>query len=290
MPPKLAAYLTQKTAVIEQALNDYLTFSPDVPRELAAAMRYAVLNGGKRIRPALMLAVAELLSVAEAKILPVACALEIVHSYSLAHDDLPCMDNDAWRRGQPSCHKKFGEAVALLAGDTLQALAYEIIARDCPPESALELIKNLGAASGIYGMAGGQALDLSGAVKTLPELQKMHALKTGALLQYAVTAPLCLAETTEQVRRALQDYADAVGLAFQIKDDILDAVGTPETLGKTPGKDAGKNKATYVTLLGLEKAEELLAAETNKACTSAKIFGKENLLLAMAQYLLERKN
>ncbi|MDR1324268.1 MAG: polyprenyl synthetase family protein, partial [Candidatus Margulisbacteria bacterium] len=129
MPPKLAAYLTQKTAVIEKALNDYLPFSPDVPQELTAAMRYAVLSGGKRIRPALMLAAAELLSVAEAKILPAACALEIVHSYSLAHDDLPCMDNDDWRRGQPSCHKKFGEAVALLSGDTLQALAYEIIAR-----------------------------------------------------------------------------------------------------------------------------------------------------------------
>jgi geranylgeranyl pyrophosphate synthase len=282
--------LTQKTAVIEKALNAYLTFQPEVPQELAAAMRYAVLNGGKRIRPTLMLAAAELLRVAEPEILPAACALEIVHSYSLAHDDLPCMDADDWRRGQPSCHKKFGEAVALLAGDTLQALACEIIARDCPPESALELIKNLGAASGIYGMAGGQALDLSGAARTLPELQKMHAWKTGALLKYAVTAPLCLTQADTATRRALLDYADAIGLAFQIKDDILDAVGAAETLGKTPGKDAGKNKATYVTLLGLEKAGELLAAETSKACAAVKIFGRENLLLALAQYLLERKN
>ncbi|GBR73577.1 geranylgeranyl pyrophosphate synthase [Candidatus Termititenax aidoneus] len=290
MPPRLAAYLTQKTAVIEKALNNYLVFPPDVPQELAEAMRYAVLNGGKRIRPALMLAAAELLRVAEPEILPAACALEIVHSYSLAHDDLPCMDNDDWRRGQPACHKKFSEAIALLTGDTLQAYAYEIIARDCPPESALELIKNLGAASGIYGMAGGQALDLSGAVRTLPELQKMHSRKTGALLKYAVTAPLCLAQADAATRQALRDYADAVGLAFQIKDDILDATGTTEALGKTPGKDAGGNKVTYVTLLGLEKAAELLAAETNKACASAKIFGEENLLLTMAQYLLERKN
>ncbi|MDR2428802.1 MAG: polyprenyl synthetase family protein [Candidatus Margulisbacteria bacterium] len=290
MPPKLAAYLAQKTAVIEKALDNYLAFPPDVPQKLAEAMRYIVLNGGKRIRPALMLAAAELLGVDEPKILPAACALEMVHSYSLAHDDLPCMDNDDLRRGQPSGHKKFGEAIALLAGDTLQARAYEIIARDCPPESALALIKALGAASGICGLAGGQALDLSGAVKTLPELQKMHVLKTGALLKYAVTAPLCLAQADAATRQALRDYADAVGLAFQIKDDILDAVGTAETLGKTPGKDAGGGKVTYVTLLGLGQAEALLAEETNKAYVSAKIFGGENLLLAMARYLLERKN
>jgi farnesyl diphosphate synthase len=290
LPLELADYLAQKITILERALNNYLTFPPEAPRQLAEAMHYAVLNGGKRIRPALMLTVAELLQVAEAEILPAACALEMVHSYSLAHDDLPCMDNDDLRRGRPSCHRKFGEALALLAGDTLQSLACEIIARDCPPQSALELIKNLGAASGLCGMAGGQALDLSGAVKTLPELQKMHAWKTGALLKYAITAPLGLAQTDAATRQALQDYAAAVGLAFQIKDDILDAVGTAETLGKTPGKDAAGHKVTYVTLLGLEKAAELLAEETNKAYVSAKIFGSENLLLAMARYLLEREN
>jgi farnesyl diphosphate synthase len=200
------------------------------------------------------------------------------------------MDDDDLRRGKPSCHKKFGEAVALLAGDTLQAYACELIARDCPPENALELLRWLNHASGINGMAGGQMLDLAGAARTLPDLQRMHALKTGALLKYAVTAPLCLTAAAAEQKQALHDYAAAVGLAFQIKDDILDAEGTAETLGKTPGKDAREQKVTYVTLLGLEQAKNLLAEETAKAYTSAKIFGRENILLALARYLLERNN
>ncbi|GBR76913.1 geranylgeranyl pyrophosphate synthase [Candidatus Termititenax persephonae] len=290
MPHKLAGYLAQKTALIEKALAYYLAFTPDVPPGLVAAMHYAVLNGGKRIRPILLLAAAELLGVDEGQIMPAACAVEMVHAYSLAHDDLPCMDDDDLRRGRPSCHKKFGEATALLAGDTLQAYAYEIVARDCPPAQALTLIAQLGRASGVYGMAGGQAWDLAGTARTLPELQEMHALKTGALLEYAVTAPLCLAQADAAVRRALHVYAAAIGLAFQIKDDILDAEGTAEILGKTPGKDVRGHKATYVTLLGMAKAKELLAAETTKAYQSARIFGTGNILLVLARHLLERKN
>jgi farnesyl diphosphate synthase len=295
LPANIGQYIAEKTTIIEKTLAGYLTFTPDVPARLTEALRYIVLGGGKRIRPVLLLAAAELLGVPEAKVLPAACAVEMIHAYSLAHDDLPCMDDDGLRRGQPSCHKKFDEATALLAGDTLQAYAYEIIARECghngvEPQAALKLIEELGRASGLYGMAGGQMLDLSGARLALPDLQKMHERKTGALLEYAVIAPLCIIEAAPPVRTALQEYAAAVGLAFQIKDDILDVEGTAEDLGKKPGKDKKQNKNTYVNLLGLPEAKKLLRQETDRAYAAAEIFGRENKLLALARYLLERKN
>lgn len=288
-------YISEKAALIEQTLKNYLEFTGEVSQRLSEAMRYAALNGGKRIRPVLMLAVMETLNGYVSQILPAACALEMVHSYSLAHDDLPCMDNDDLRRGRPSCHKQFDEATALLAGDTLQAYAYEILARESDkngvePRAILKLIKELGRASGIYGMAGGQMVDLSGVQLDLQGLAKMHENKTGALLKYAVTAPLYVAETTKPVRTALHKYAGAIGLAFQIKDDILDVEGTSKSLGKTPGKDAEQNKNTYVTLLGLEQAKELLRQETSKAYEAAEIFGSENRLMGLAKYLLERDN
>jgi len=294
LPDNIEQYITKKAALIEQTLSGYLDFPDEVPERLAAAMRYAVLNGGKRLRPVLMLAVTELLNGYVSQILPAACALELVHSYSLVHDDLPCMDNDDFRRGKPACHKQFDEAAALLAGDTLQAYAYEIIARDCDrqgvePRVVLKLLKELGRASGAYGMAGGQMRDLSAAAPDLAGLAKMHSGKTGALLKYAITAPLYLAETVKAQRQALNKYADAVGLAFQIKDDILDVEGTAESLGKTPRKDLVQNKSTYVTLLGLEQAKALLRAEIAGACEAAAVFGEDNILIRLARYLLERK-
>ncbi|MDR2431848.1 MAG: polyprenyl synthetase family protein [Candidatus Margulisbacteria bacterium] len=295
MQGELEAYIREKAELIEQSLRAYLDFTPEAPEELARTLRYAALGGGKRLRPVLMLAVTEALNGYVSQILPAACALEMIHSYSLVHDDLPCMDNDSWRRGQLSCHQKFGEAAALLAGDTLQAYAYEIIARDCDkagvePRLILKLIKELGRASGAYGMAGGQMIDLKNAPLDLESLQKMHSRKTGALLHYAVTAPLYLTETTKPLRQALHKYAAALGLAFQIKDDILDVEGTAETLGKTPRKDIDRKKNTYVTLLGLARAKELLAAETARAYEAAEILGVENKLGQLAHYLLERKN
>ncbi|MDR1998144.1 MAG: polyprenyl synthetase family protein [Candidatus Margulisbacteria bacterium] len=295
MPVELEDYIKEKAALVEEALRGYLDFAAGAPERLAAAMRYACLNGGKRIRPVLMLSVMEILNGYVSQILPAACALELVHSYSLAHDDLPCMDDADLRRGRPACHKQFDEAAALLAGDTLQAYAYEVLIRGCDkagvePRRILKLSKELSRASGIYGMAGGQMTDLSGAALALPDLQKMHERKTGALLKYAVLAPLYVAETAKPQRQALNQYAEAVGLAFQIKDDILDVEGTAESLGKTPGKDLDQQKNTYVTLLGLDKARELLRQEMSKAYEAAEFFGARNRLLDIARYLLERKN
>ncbi len=280
--------------LVDDRLKKYLSFDQLPEQRLLEAIQYSLFAGGKRIRPVLMLAVSEVLGGEAELILPAACAVEMVHTYSLIHDDLPAMDNDDYRRGKLTCHKKYDEATAILAGDTLQCTAYEVLARGSEkagvdPIVIIKLIKELGRASGLLGMAGGQMLDINSDKKISYEnLKLLHSLKTGALLKYSIFAPLCVFSPEKKKRTALLNYADAVGLAFQIKDDILDVEGTKENLGKTPGKDKAQTKATYVSILGLKKAKECLLAETQKAYNSVKLFGKANVLLDLAKFLLER--
>jgi geranylgeranyl diphosphate synthase type II len=289
-------YLKKQAALIEGELNSYLSGSTPAPR-LCEAMRYGVMNGGKRIRPILLLAVTEALGGNRDQALPVACALEMIHSYSLIHDDLPSMDNDDLRRGKPTCHKQYDEATAILAGDSLQCYAYKVLAQGCQktqvePEKIVKLIIQLGSSSGALGMAGGQMLDLQAERKqvSFEELLTIHRLKTGELIAFAITAPIILFDPDPSIATALLSYAASIGLAFQIKDDILDAEGTSEAIGKTPGKDAKAQKSTYVSLVGLAEAKRLLAKETESAYQIARAIPNGQQLLDIAQYLLERNN
>ena len=232
-------------------------------------MRYAVLDGGKRLRPLLVLAASEAVGGNEQAALRAGCAAELIHAYSLVHDDMPCMDNDILRRGKPTVHVKFGEATALLAGDALQALAFELLTPDdgaVPSEMQAALCRLLARAAGSAGMAGGQAIDLAsvGMKLTETQLREMHRFKTGALLQGSVLMGVaCGAAVSAAEKTALEAYGAAIGLAFQVVDDILDVTADSATLGKTAGKDAAQDKPTYVSLLGLERsrtyAQELLA-------------------------------
>ncbi len=287
-------YLKTEAQLVEAELLHYLAKTGPALR-LGEAMRYAVLNGGKRIRPILMLAVAEVLGVERKQVLPIACALEMIHSYSLVHDDLPAMDNDDLRRGKPTTHKQYDEATAILAGDTLQCYAFNVIAQGCreagvPAERVLMAIEALSTASGQLGMAGGQMLDLQNEGKqiSLAELTQMHSLKTGALLEYAVAAPLFIAQPKAVIVDGLMAYAAAVGLAFQIKDDILDVEASTRELGKTAGKDKNQHKATFISLLGLAEAKKALAVETQKAYSAVQEIDTTGKLKQLAQYLLER--
>ncbi len=256
---------------VEQALSRWV--APDAPAGLGEAMRYAVLDGGKRLRPLLVMAsaeaVAEGLSPAarlalDEAALRAACAVELIHAYSLVHDDMPCMDNDVLRRGKPTVHVKFGEAPALLAGDALQALAFELLTPENAPFSAAvqaRLCGLLARSAGSAGMAGGQAIDLAsvGALLDEDQLRQMHRLKTGALLRASVLMGAACREREGEfepvTEAALADYGDAIGLAFQVVDDILDVTTDTATLGKTAGKDAAADKPTYVSVLGLERSK-----------------------------------
>jgi farnesyl diphosphate synthase len=252
-------------------LNDSGT-SVDLAPVLSQAMRYAVLDGGKRLRPLLVLAAAEAVEAttgnAAQAALRAACAVELIHAYSLVHDDMPCMDNDILRRGKPTVHVKFGEAQALLAGDALQALAFELLTPNPAVVDAgvqATLCRILALSAGCHGMAGGQAIDLAsvGKLLTIDQLHNMHRLKTGALLQASVLMGAACGTVSPTVKLDLQAYGAAIGLAFQVVDDILDVTADTATLGKTAGKDADQNKPTFVSLLGLEKsmayADKLLA-------------------------------
>ena len=262
-------------AQVEQALSRWVAcpVSEPAPARLGDAMRYAVLDGGKRLRPLLVLAAREAVNGNHDAALRAACAVELIHAYSLVHDDMPCMDNDVMRRGKPTVHVQFGEAQALLAGDALQALAFELLTPDDDTLDAgtqARLCRMLARAAGGQGMAGGQAIDLAsvGLPLTSEQLHEMHRLKTGALLQASVlmgaacsTVP---APVSVPVMKALRDYGAAIGLAFQVVDDILDVTADSATLGKTAGKDAAQDKPTFISLMGLKASEEyaqhLLAA------------------------------
>lgn len=247
---------------VEHVLDAHLPIGDGPSARLVEAMRYAVLGGGKRVRPLLAYAAGDLANADAAIVDAAAAAVELVHAYSLIHDDLPCMDDDRLRRGKPTCHVAFDEATALLAGDALQALAFEVLAR-APLRETGAACALLAKAAGAAGMAGGQAIDLAavGRVLALPALESMHRRKTGALIAAAVhLGAACGAPLGAQELRALDDYASAAGLAFQVVDDILDVEGSDATLGKTAGKDAVQNKPTYVALLGLAEAKRHAAA------------------------------
>ena len=276
----LAAWSKIQLERVEQALSQWVSAEATsgehaAPAQLIEAMRYSVLDGGKRLRPLLVLAAYEALSndVKDAQsALRAACAVELIHAYSLVHDDMPCMDNDVLRRGKPTVHVQFGEAAALLAGDALQALAFELLTPlDCSVEVEIQarLCSLLARAAGSAGMAGGQAIDLASVGQPLSEsqLREMHQLKTGALLEGSVMMGAHCAKAGARALVALQTYGAAIGLAFQVVDDILDVTADSATLGKTAGKDAENDKPTYVSLLGLERsrvyAQELLQLALN---------------------------
>ncbi|MBT2322995.1 polyprenyl synthetase family protein [Variovorax paradoxus] len=291
---RLAAWSDPELARVEAALSRWV--GVDAPVLLGDAMRYAVLDGGKRLRPLLVFAASEAVGGQAEAALRAACAVELIHAYSLVHDDLPCMDNDVLRRGKPTVHVKFGEADALLAGDALQALAFELLTPDgdaIAPAVQATLCRLLARAAGSQGMAGGQAIDLASVGLVLDEvrLREMHRLKTGALLQGSVEmGAACGGAIAADALAALRDYGAAVGLAFQVVDDILDVVADSQTLGKTAGKDAASDKPTYVSLLGLDgarfRARELLAQAL--AALERSTLADTGALRALAHMVVDR--
>ena len=250
------AWVRAEVRAVESALEAWVP--SDAPAGLGTAMRYGVLDGGKRVRPLLVLAAAKAVHGLREAALRAACAVELIHAYSLVHDDMPCMDNDVMRRGKPTVHVQFGEAQAMLAGDAMQALAFEVLTPDegVPPALQARLCSLLARSAGPAGMAGGQAIDLVSIGQPLDEhtLRDMHHRKTGALLRSSVLMGAACGTVDAAQWSALADYGDAVGLAFQVVDDILDATQASATLGKTAGKDLENNKPTYVTVLGLSAA------------------------------------
>ena len=280
-------------AAVEAALDRWVVAA--APAGLGEAMRYAVLDGGKRLRPLLVMAAAEAVAGDLQAALRAACAVELIHAYSLVHDDMPCMDNDVLRRGKPTVHVRFGEAQALLAGDALQALAFELLtppATEMPDRIQASLCRLLARAAGYQGMAGGQAIDLASVGHALgeDELRHMHRLKTGALLQGSVMLGAACAEPTDAARQALARYGDAIGLAFQVVDDILDVTADSATLGKTAGKDAAQDKPTYVSLMGLDRSRAYAAALFDEAVSALAASGLTDTraLRALATMVIQR--
>jgi farnesyl diphosphate synthase len=250
-------------ARMESVLARHLPAARLAPARLHEAMRYAVLEGGKRVRPLLTFAAGEVAGATAERLEVAAAAVELIHAYSLVHDDLPCMDDDVLRRGKPTVHVEFDEATALLVGDALQSLAFQLLAENAlaeEPRAQLEMVKLLAAAAGSRGMAGGQQIDLAatGQALSLPELESMHIHKTGALIRAAVLlGAACGGAGDAALRERLDQYAKTVGLAFQVVDDVLDAEASSATLGKTAGKDSRQGKPTYVSVMGLARAREL---------------------------------
>ena len=302
----LNVWTTRQLACVEQALSGWVAVAGDSPaadgvRALETAMRYAVLDGGKRLRPLLVLAACEAVNGNQQAALRAACAVELIHAYSLVHDDMPCMDNDVLRRGKPTVHVQFGQAQALLAGDALQALAFEILTpegHEVTPAIQARLCRLLARAAGYQGMAGGQAIDLAsvGLPLTSDELHGMHRLKTGALLEASVMMGAACGSVSPQVEAALKHFGAAVGLAFQVVDDVLDVTADSATLGKTAGKDAAQGKPTFVSLLGWQAAQdyaqEMLAQALNSVSSIAHLETqgppRTAALQALAQRLVQR--
>ncbi len=288
--------IKQYRARAERALDARLPATDLHPSDLHQAMRYAVLGGGKRIRPVLVYSAGAAVGAALESLDGPACAVEFIHAYSLIHDDLPAMDNDDLRHGQPTCHKAFGEALAILAGDALQALAFQVLGQDptvvSDPIIRLRMLDLLARAAGSRGMVGGQAIDLAavGRELTLAELENMHIHKTGALIRASVLlGALSRPEVEPAALERLDRYAKCVGLAFQIRDDILDVIGDTATLGKTQGTDRALNKPTYPELLGLDGAREHTRLLCQEALASLEPLGLEaEPLRWIANYIVER--
>jgi len=294
--PDFQSWMGATQARVETALARFLPPPEIAPARLHEAMRYAVLDGGKRVRPLLCFAAGELTGAPVERVESAACAVEMIHAYSLVHDDMPCMDDDTLRRGKPTVHVEFDEAAALLVGDALQSLAFQLLAEPGllgDPTRQLRMLHALAQASGSRGMAGGQAIDLAatGKMLTVPELEFMHIHKTGALIRAAVQlGAQCGEPLPAEAHAGLDRYAKLIGLAFQVVDDVLDAEASTATLGKTAGKDERQNKPTYVSALGIVRARALAEEMRADAQSAIAGFGKRAIRLAqLADFVVLRK-
>ena len=293
--PSLADYLAEKRGVVERALVDFMPRCSTPPARLHEAMRYSVFSGGKRLRPILALAAFELTGGRGDAVLAPACAAELIHTYSLIHDDLPAMDDDDLRRGRLTCHKIFGEAIAVLAGDGLLTLAFGLVASEerIPAEERLAIARELAKANGPCGMVGGQAADIEyeGGKPTLDAIEFIHTRKTAMPLAAAVAVGAMAAGASEEDRAALAAYGERIGLAFQIADDLLDETGTEEEMGKAVGKDRARGKLTYPAVVGLEEAAARARSLSAEAVASLGSFGEGAWALReVARFIVERRN
>ena len=284
----------KRADLVEEGLLRELKKVPAYDETLEKAMEYSLMAGGKRLRPVLLMAAADAVGKDGAAFLTTGCAIEMIHTYSLIHDDLPAMDNDDYRRGKPTNHKVFGDGIAVLAGDALLTLAFEVMLRqeDAAPETLVTVVSEMSRAAGPYGMVGGQVLDLEGEGRRLDlaALRKIHMGKTGALFCAAIRSGAILAGAKEEELAALTLYAERFGLAFQITDDILDVTGDEAAIGKPVGSDVRNEKATYVTLTSLEEAKKLAEDAVNEAVAALDIFGERAAFLRdLALFLLRRK-
>lgn len=277
--------------LVENALTDHLPKCSQGQDSVVQAMSYSLKNGGKRLRPVFCIEFAKCCGATAADALAFACALEYIHTYSLIHDDLPCMDNDDFRRGKPSCHKQFGEATALLAGDALLTHAFEIIvSAHLPTDKKAEAVAVLAECAGVCGMIGGQVIDLKYESEdpTLSQLLDVHTLKTGALISASCQLGCLAGNATDIQLEAAKEYAEKLGIAFQIKDDILDVVGDSAVLGKPVGSDAENDKTTYVTLKGIEESQKDVEAFTAEAISALNAFENVDFLKTLAEKLIGR--
>lgn len=296
MTPDFQQWSAACLDLIESFLEKQLPATNCAPARLHEAMRYTVMSGGKRIRPLLSFAAGELSGADKERTVVAGAAVELIHAYSLVHDDLPCMDNDVLRRGKPTCHIKYDEPTALLVGDSLQSLAFQLLAEFSlteDPYIQLQMIQHLAFAAGSRGMAGGQAIDLDsvGKMLSLPELEFMHIHKTGALIRSAVILGAhCGSGLTKDQLKQLDHFAKCIGLAFQVIDDILDAEASTATLGKTAGKDAKNDKPTYVSILGIKQARELAQTLRQEANSVLDQFGSNALRLQqITDFIVQRE-
>lgn len=295
----LKAYLKEQCARIDAALDLYLPRETELPHSVHKAMRYSIFAGGKRVRPILMLAACKAVGGDTEGAIPAACAMEMIHTYSLIHDDLPAMDDDDFRRGNPTSHKVFGEAVAILTGDALLTEAFKLtsdprFAGGCDAAARLAVIHVIANCAGSYGMVGGQVVDMESEGKPdidLPTVQYIHTHKTGALIKASVVAGALLGGADEKALSAITRYGEAAGLAFQIADDILDIEGTTEEIGKDAGSDQARGKATYPAVIGLAAARLEAQSMMDEAMRALEIFGPEaDPLREIARYIVNRKN
>jgi geranylgeranyl pyrophosphate synthase len=280
---------------VDQKLTDVLSADPEVPERLLEAMRYSVLGGGKRVRPLLVYAGGELVGAAEELLDSIAAAVELIHAYSLVHDDLPAMDDDDLRRGRPTTHRRFDEATAILAGDALQALAFEVLAGDAKlaarPQALVKIVARLARAAGPAGMVGGQQLDMDAEGRRVDErgLERIHRGKTGALIRASIMMPSELADLSDTERANLDTFARDIGLVFQIRDDLLEVEQDTATLGKNAGSDSGNDKSTYPSVLGVEGARQRANETHERALTALGTFGeRSDGLRWLSEFILNR--
>lgn len=295
---KFELWLEDKVKTVENALRNNFVIKEGIEQQIYDAMEYSLFAGGKRLRPVIMLGVHEIYRNNNQAVLPFACAIEMIHTYSLIHDDLPAMDDDDYRRGKLSNHKKFGEAIAILAGDGLLNMAFEVMLReslklDIDKALLLKAISTIADSSGTKGMIGGQVVDMfcEESINNISDLEYLHRHKTGAIIKSSAIVGGLLGGASEDELTNIEKFADKLGLAFQIQDDILDVEGNEEKLGKPIGSDADNNKKTYVSMIGLDESKKLQEKLTNEAIEALSIFGdKANMLVELCKYLLSREN